>query len=53
MNNFKLTEVGWRLMVPWVAKHNRNIQNCEKVRGISSSIAENPKICVVGAGPGK
>lgn len=55
MNSFKLAEVGWRLTVQRIAKFDRNVQNCEKVRGISSSIqtSEKSKICVVGAGPGK
>lgn len=53
MNRFKLAEVGWRLTLPWAVKFNKNVQRCPKVREISSSIAGKPKICVVGAGPGK
>lgn len=53
MNSFKLAEVGWRLTATRIAKFNRNIQNYKKVHGISSSIEEKPKICVVGAGPGE
>lgn len=53
MNGFKLAEVGWRLTVPQVTKFNRNVQNCKIVCRLSSSNAEKPKICVVGAGPGK